>query len=348
MVRRQDVKIRLTADSVGLGADPVQVVLSPGEPGWVADLTTGGGSEGDNTDLLPLVASALHAAHHVERTTRVSVAGSLAAGSVNADDAVTDDSVDGVTVGVGDDGPVLHHPQHGGDSSGAVTGLTPASAGHSLANIGGVSGHGHTAGPDVVVEGHRAGQLDESDVVGESVVVPVGVGPAVVGGDLHPVGLTGGPHVVGSGHDVEVGGSVSAVSGSHDVVLGDDGTSTEPGVVNEESHLPGPLVLLSLETSDNPVLGGRALNTALSGEVDSAGLVGGLAQLAGPDGPGQGDELVLHRAGLGLHQSVSGRVLAEVSGGRRPPVLLRPQAATIGQSQGGATEQNCQENFHPE
>merc|ERR1719384_2727982 len=337
-----------TADTVGLGADPVKVVLSPGEPGGVADLATSGGSEGDNTDLLPLVASALGVEGHVEGTAGVSVACSLASGGVNADHAVTDDAVDGVTLGVGDDGPVLDHPQDGRDSTSGITGLTPASAGHGLANIGGVSSHGHTAGLDVVVELQRAGQLDQGDVVGESVVVPVGVGPAVVGGDLHPVGLTGGPHVVSSGHDVEVGGSVSAVSGRHDVVLGDEGTATEPGVVNEESHLPGPLVLLSLETSDNPVLGRRALNSALSGEVDSAGLVGGLAQLAGPDGPGQGDELVLHRAGLGLHQSVSGRVLAEVPGGRRPPVLLRPQAATIGQSQGGATEQTCQENFHPE
>ena len=44
------------------------------------------------------------------------------------------------------------------------------------------------------------------------------------------------------------------MSGGHDVVLGDDGATTEPGVVNEESPLPGPLVLLSLESSDDPVL----------------------------------------------------------------------------------------------
>merc|ERR1712088_1252697 len=154
-----------------------------------------------------------------------------------------------------------------GEISGAVTGLPPAGAGHGLSHIGGVSSHGHTAGLDVVVEGEGAGQLDEGDVVGQSVVVPVGVGPAVVG---------------------------------------DDRTSTEPGVVNEESHLPGPLVLLSLETSDNSVLGWRSLDTALSGEVVRAGLVGGLALLVGPDGPGQSDELMLHRAGLGLDQSVSG------------------------------------------
>merc|ERR1719150_3219078 len=219
MVRGQDGKIRLTADSVGLGADPVQVVFSPGEPGRVADLTASRGSEGDNTDLLPLVACVLCVERHVERTTGVSVAGSLSTSGVNADNAVTDDSIDVVTVAVGDDGPVLHHPQDGRDSSSGVTGLTPASAGHSLANIGGVSSHGHTAGPDVVVEGDRAGQLDQSDVVGESVVVPLGVSPAVVGGDLHPVGLTGGSHVVSSSHDVEIGGAVSAVGGGHDVVL---------------------------------------------------------------------------------------------------------------------------------
>merc|ERR1712141_238074 len=128
-----------------------------------------------------------------------------------------------------------------------------------------------------------------------------------------------------------------------------ESSATEPGVVDEESHLPGPLVLLSLETSDNSVLGWGTLNTALSGEVVRASLVGGLALLVGPDGPGQSDELVLHRAGLGLHQSVSGGVLAEVPGGGWPPVLLRPQDTAVRQGQSGATEQNCcQENFHLE
>merc|ERR1719430_1566628 len=60
-----------------------------------------------------------------------------------------------------------------------------------------------------------------------------------------------------------LGSSIRAVSGGHDVVLGDDGAAAEPGVVDEESDLPGPLVLLSLESSDNLVLGGRSLNAAL-------------------------------------------------------------------------------------
>merc|ERR1712064_114290 len=204
-------------------------------------------------------------------TTRVSVAGSLSSGGVNADNTVSDNTVDGVTLGVRDDGPVLDHPEDGGDSSGRVTGLTPSSAGHHLVDISGVSGHWHAAGPDVVVEGDGAGQLDEGNVVGKSVGVPLWVSPAVVRSDLHPGGLAGGPHVVSSGHDVEEGG-----------------------------HLPGPLVLLSLESSDNPLLRGRSLNTTIGGKVNIAGLVGGLALGALLDGPGKLDELVLSRAGLGI------------------------------------------------
>ena len=58
----------------------------------------------------------------------------------------------------------------------------------------------------------------------------------------------------------------------------------------------------------------------------------GLALATVPDGSGQLDELVLSRAGLGGNQRVSGGELGEVAGSGRPPVLLRPQSAAIGQS----------------
>merc|ERR1712002_1433418 len=86
-----------------------------------------------------------------------------------------------------------------------------------------------------------------------------------------------------------------------------------PGQVDEESDLPGPLVLLSLESSDNLVLGGRSLNTALGLKVVAAGLVGGLALVALPHGPGQLDVGVLGGADLGVNQSVSGGELGEVA-----------------------------------
>merc|ERR1719347_2134858 len=117
------------------------------------------------------------------------------------------------------------------------------------------------------------------------------------------------------------------MGGGHDVVLGDEGTTTEPGVVDEESHLPGPLVLLSLKSSDNPVLGRRSLNTTLGSQVNIAGLVSGLALVALLDGPGQLDKLVLSRAGLGIDQSVAGGERGDVAGSGRPPVLLWPQTA---------------------
>ena len=183
----------LAPNSVGLRADPVHEVGVPGESSGVADLTSGGGTEGDNTDLLPLLSGDTVLVNnvelHVEGTARVSAACSLASGGVNAHDSVSDDAVDGVTLGVGDDGQVLDHPQDGGDASGAVAGLSPSGAGHELANISGVGGGGLATGLDVVVESNGRGKLNKSDVVGQGVGVPLGVGPAVEGGDLNSVGL---------------------------------------------------------------------------------------------------------------------------------------------------------------
>ena len=51
---------------------------------------------------------------------------------------------------------------------------------------------------------------------------------------------------------------------------------------------------------------------------------------------------MLHRAGLGLDQSVSGGVLAEVPGGGWPPVLLGSQYTAIGQG----LEENFVLNSH--
>merc|ERR1719295_1761696 len=122
---------------------------------------------------------------------------------------------------------------------------------------------GQARGGDVVIHGQRAGQLDEGKISGQIVAVPQGGGPSVVGGHLNTVWLAGLPHVVGSGHDVKVAGTVGAVGGGQDVVLGYDGTAAEPGVIDEESHLPGPGVLGGLNSSDDPsLLDGGALDSA--------------------------------------------------------------------------------------
>ena len=130
-----------------------------------------------------------------------------------------------------------HLSEDGGDASSAVGGLAPAGHGDEGSNGWGLAGGWQAGGGDVVVHGHRGGQLDQGQVAGEVVAVPQGVGPAVVGGHLNTVGLAGLPHVVSSGHDVEVAGAVGTMGGGEHVVLGDDGASAEPGVVDEESHL---------------------------------------------------------------------------------------------------------------
>merc|ERR1719370_460136 len=162
----------------------------------------------------------------------------MASGGVNADDAISDDSVHGVAVGVGHDWDVPNLPQDWGDATGAVRGLAPSGNGDHGSNGGGLSSSGKARGRDVVVHGERAGQLDEGEISGQVVAVPQGVGPPVVGGHLDTVGLAGLPHVVGSGHHVEVAGAVGTVGSGQDVVLGYDGTAAEPGVLDEESHLP--------------------------------------------------------------------------------------------------------------
>ena len=48
----------------------------------------------------------------------------------------------------------------------------------------------------------------------------------------------------------------STVSSSENKVISDESSSTEPGVINHQSNYPGPLVLLSLESSNNPLTSG--------------------------------------------------------------------------------------------
>merc|ERR1712186_87641 len=84
-----------------LGLDPVQVVLGPGESCGHANLTSSRGSEGDNSDLGPLVSSCLPASLLHQGATRVPVARSTASSGVNADNTISDDAVDGVAVSVG-------------------------------------------------------------------------------------------------------------------------------------------------------------------------------------------------------------------------------------------------------
>ena len=327
--------MELASNSVGFGADPVKIVFVPGETCGVSDLASSGGSEGDNSDLLPLLSSGsvlvLDLELHVKRTTRVSVAGSLSSGGVNTDNSVSDNAVDGVTFRVGDDWQILDHSEDGRDSSGVVTGLAPSGGSDKFGNIGGVSGGWLTAGLDVVIEGDGGWKLDQGNVVGQGVRIPVGVGPAVEGGDLDSVRFRGFSDVVSSGHDVKVGGSISTVGSGQNIVLGDESSSTEPGVVNEQGHLPWPLVGLSLESSNNFVLGWRSLNTTLGLEVVDGGLVCGLALAAGLDGPGELDVGVLVGAGPGVDQGVPGGVLGDVPGSCWPPVLLGSQHTAVRQ-----------------
>jgi hypothetical protein len=205
------------------------------------------------------------------------VASSLASLGGDADNAGPDNAVDGIALLVGDDGQVGDHTEHCRDAAGRVAGLAPTGSGHQLAGIGGVALGGQAGRPDPVVEVDLLGQLDEGHIVGQRAGVPVLVRESLVGGDLNAVGLAGGADVVRPGHDVKVGGALDAVGGGENVGVGDEGAAAEPGVVDEEGDLPGPLVLGRFDAADDPVLvggGGRTLDTALADEVLDGARVG--------------------------------------------------------------------------
>merc|ERR1719391_1576244 len=101
-----------------LGLDPVKVVLGPGESCRHANLTSSRGSEGHNSDLGPLVSSGLATSLLDQGATRVTVARSTASSSVNTDDTISDNAVDGVAVSVGHDWDVPHLPEDWGNASG--------------------------------------------------------------------------------------------------------------------------------------------------------------------------------------------------------------------------------------
>merc|ERR1719412_98256 len=310
-----------------LGLDPVEVVLGPGVSSRVADLTPSGGSEGHDSDLGPLVAGSLAAGLLDQGAAGVTVAGATTASGVNAHNAGSNDAVDGVTVGVGDHGQIPDLPQDGGDTAGAVGGLAPSGDGDQGSNGGSLASGGQARCGDVVVHRQRAGQLNEGQITRQVVGVPLGVGPAVVGGDLHTVGLAGLPDVVGSGHDIEVASTISAVSGGQDVVLRDDGATTEPGVIDEESHLPRPGVLSSLNTTNNPSLAGGALNATGSLGLASILVVG--RRGSSPHLSGNLVDLDHEVITVGIDHGAPGLVLAEVTSLGGPPVLLRPQPAAL-------------------
>ena len=95
--------------------DPVQVILGSGEASRVANLTPGAGPERDDAVLHPPLQGLVVVA---QRASAVSVAGSLPSGRVHAHHTVPHDAVDGVALGVGDEGKVLHHPEDWTDTAG--------------------------------------------------------------------------------------------------------------------------------------------------------------------------------------------------------------------------------------
>ena len=136
-------------------------------------------------------------------------------------------------------------------------------------------------------------------------------------------------------HDVKVGGTVGTVGSSHHPLVGDEGAAAEPGVVDEESHLPGPGVLRSLNSSNDPsLLPGGALNAA-----------GGLGLLAEVLLVGRGDRCphlsghtvdLLHQVvPVGIDHGGPGLVLAQVTALCWPPVLLRTEPAALRGGLGG-------------
>ena len=80
--------------------------------------------------------------------------------------------------------------------------------------------------------------MDESDVVGEEVCVPLRVNDPTVGGDLHPV-VRGVPDVHRAQHDVKVGGAVNAVGRGEKVGGGDESSNKKISVFAQSAQQAG-------------------------------------------------------------------------------------------------------------
>merc|ERR1719167_1491423 len=135
-----------------VGHDPVEIVFGPGVSGRVANLATAAGAKTDNSVLDPFLSGSLHAVLLDQRSARITVAGSLAAGGVNAHHAGPDDAVHVIAVAVRDHRQVVHHTQHWGNAAGRVGGLAPSDDGDHVAGGGGVTRRRHARRLDVVVE----------------------------------------------------------------------------------------------------------------------------------------------------------------------------------------------------
>merc|ERR1712192_39124 len=224
--------LRQTESSDSL--DPLKVLCNPGESVGVARLAASRGDKAGDANLSPLVPSL--SLSHVQGATTVAIAHSLSSRCVDAHDPAVDDVAVVVSAGgLGDHWEVLHHIEVRCDSSSIVSILSPTNWGRQLANIFliCIGRRWETGGPDVFAEGDLLRQVDKSNVSIEAVRIPIRVGLTLERGDLHPVRLGAGAHVVGSSHDIKVSSTISAVSCCHHPLVRNEGTSAEPGIVHE-------------------------------------------------------------------------------------------------------------------
>ena len=112
--------------------DPVQIVFSPGEASRVAHLAARGGTKWHNANLYPPLLGLIIPS---QGTTRVSIACSLATSSVHAHHTRPNNAIDIVTLLVGDQRQILHHPEHITDAPSIVRGSPPPNGCHHLARI---------------------------------------------------------------------------------------------------------------------------------------------------------------------------------------------------------------------
>merc|ERR1719180_226027 len=206
--------LRQTESSHSL--DPLKVLCNPGKSMGVARLAASRRDKARDADLSPLVPSL--SLSHVQGATTVAIAHSLSSRCVNAHDPAVDDVAVVVGAGgLGDHREVLHHIKVRCDSSSIVGILSPTNWGHKLANIFliRIGGRWETGRPDVFAECDLLREVDKSNVSIEAVRIPIRVGLTLEGGDLHPVWLGAGAHIVGSGHDIKVSSTISTVGCSH-------------------------------------------------------------------------------------------------------------------------------------
>lgn len=220
-------------DQTSVVGEPLGVARHTGESSGETLLASSGSAEADDSDLIVCASCSDKA----QWAARVTVARSLASGSVNAENIVGDDIAVNGSAGSGGDAGNGNLAEFRRDATGSIRWFAPSSDDQVDTNVGRSVSIDEADRRNAGVEGDWRVERDDGHVTSQSVGVPVGVDGEAGGrdGDLARLVLVA---QLSTESQREGAGTINAVSSSQDVGSIDQGTTTEIETVNADSHLP--------------------------------------------------------------------------------------------------------------